>query len=198
MNTTASRRRLATEENRRLILAVAKELYTERGFKDVPVRELAAAVLTEVDSALTGIFAALPEEARCRAKLLCIARSLYAFNGEHPDLWRTYLKETLFLAGEWGLHIAASVEQVFEYVASVINAEKKAGRYDPSVDGRTAARTYFAAYFFELPAGLNAPEFDLETMCANLARFLDQWETGLLVRVHKSAVLGSDVEGGDQ
>ena len=207
MGTRASRRKLATEETRRLILAAARELYTERGFKDVPVRELAAkagvaegtifahfpdkasllaaAVLSEVNSALAGIFAALPEDVSCRVKLLYIARSLYAFYGQRPDLWRAYIKETLFLAGEWGLHIAASVEQFIGYVGSLIETEKEAGKYDPGVDSKTAARTYFAAYFFELLAGLNAPEFNLETMCANLTRFIDQWEAGLLAQRHK-------------
>lgn len=205
MRTPASRRRLASEETRRLIVVAARDLYTEKGFKRVPVRELAAkagvaegtifshfpdkasllvaAMISEVDSALAGALAALPEAAPCKAKLLHIAASLYGYYGERPALWREYLKETLFLRGQWGVRIAASVEQFIGYVASLVESEKETGRYDSAADSETAARSYFAGYFFELLAGLNAPEFNVESMCENLIRFLDQWETGLVNQI---------------
>lgn len=204
MRVPASRRKAASEETRRLILAAAKDLYSERGFREVPIRELAAkvgvaegtifshfpdkssllaaAVMEEVDLALSRAFTTLPETASCKEKLLHIARALYSHYGANPILWRAYVKESLFLGGEWGMRIVRSVEQFIEFVSLLIEEEKKKGKYDPEADSQTAARFYFSAYFFELLAGLSAPEFDLESMCTNLGKAVDQWERGILRR----------------
>lgn len=204
MRIPASRRKTASEETRTLILAAAKDLYTEKGYKQAPIRELAAkagvaegtifshfpdkasllaaAVMEEVDSALAEAFTTLPKKAACREKLLHIARHLYSHYGKNPVLWRAYLKESIFLSGEWGDRIRQSVEEFIECVSSLIEEEKRKGAYAPETDSKAAARLYFSAYFFELLAGLSAPEFDLETMFATLRSAVDQWEIGLLTK----------------
>ncbi|HXK62279.1 MAG TPA: TetR/AcrR family transcriptional regulator [Acidobacteriota bacterium] len=200
----ASRRKKASEETRRLILAAAKQLFTQRGSADVSTRELAAAagvaegtifvhfpdkasllvaaLNDEVQLALEEGMTSMPADGPAPAKLLHVARCLYSHYSKQPALSRILVKESIFVKGDLRNELIQPIEQFVSWAASIVEADKEAGRYDAGVNSETAARTYFSAYFVELVNGLGQPVVDVEEMCSRLAGFLEQWETGLLKR----------------
>jgi AcrR family transcriptional regulator len=198
-----TRRDLATAETRRLILAAAKDLYLEKGYRSAPTRELArragvaegtvfahfpdkasllAAALHE-DLALTldrALDDLRPANAPCRERLLHLAGALYAYYAQNPELSRALVKESLFLGGEWGIHVRDAVMRFIGLVGSLVEEATSRGEYAPDVDPVVAGKTFFAAYYLELLAGLSGPGFDPLQARNALEGHLRLWERGLL------------------
>lgn len=196
-----SRRAAASDETRRLILAAAKELYLERGFRHAPSRDLAkkagvaegtvfahfpdkasllaAALHEDIVDVLAQAQQSLPAQGPCRGKLLHFAAALYAYYAKRPELSRALVKESLFLEGEWGRHTAQMVLTFVSRLAEIIGEAKKTGEYLPHADAQLAARSFFAAYYLELTAGLSGPDFDPQRALSALESHVRLWEQGL-------------------
>lgn len=196
-----SRRSRAAAETRRLILAAAKDLYLEKGFRQAPSRELAkragvaegtifahfpdkasllaAALHEDLEKVLEKAYASLPRDKGCREQLLHLAGALYAYYEQRPELSRALVKESLFLEGEWGGRVVAAVLGFVSMVAELVRQAQARGEYVPDVDPNMAGRTFFAAYYMELTGALSEPEFDSGRALGFLEGHIRLWERGL-------------------
>lgn len=199
-----TRRALAAEETRAHILETAKELYLERGSRAVLSRELAeragvaegtvfahfpdkatllaAALQEDLQGVLAQACAQMPAGASCREKMLGLARGLYAYYAQRPELSRALVKESLFLSGEWGGRVVADVERALALIAGWVEEAKAVGAYAQDVDEAMAARNMFAAYFAELLMALSLPAFDVDRTLGLLDGHLRLAEQGLAPR----------------
>lgn len=204
MNNKSTRRTQATAETRRLILAAAKDLYLEKGYRQAPSRELArragvaegtvfahfadkasllaAALHDDLELTIAEACATLPKQGPCRGRLLHLALALYTYYAQRPELSRALVKESLFLDGEWGERVSAAVLQFIALVGGIVEEAKARGEYASDVDALLVGKTFFAAYYLELLAGLSAPGFDPLRARDALKAHLDLWEQGLLKR----------------
>lgn len=196
------RRDQATAETRRLILAAAKDLYLEKGYRLAPSRELArragvaegtvfahfpdkasllaAALHDDIEQTLVQALATLPPTGPCRERLLHLAEALYIYYAKRPELSRALVKESLFLGGEWGERVTDAVLRFVALASGIIEEAKQQGEYAADVDAHLVGRSYFAAYYLELLAGLSSPHFDPCQARAGLEAQLRLWERGFL------------------
>jgi len=199
----STRRTQAADETRRLILAAAKELYLEKGYRQAPSRELArragvaegtvfahfpdkasllaAALHEDLEQTIGRAVASLPpRDAPCRDRLLHLAGALYAYYAENPELSRALVKESLFLGGDWGERVRDAVLGFVSLVSGIVEEARAQGEYAPDVDAVVAGRAFFAAYYLELVGGLSGPGFDPAQVRTDLEAQIRLWERGLL------------------
>ena len=202
MTRAPTKRQAAALETRRSILAAAKEIYSTEADIEAPISRLArkagvaegtifahfpdkasvlaAALVDEIEQALTGAWASLPKDAPCREQLLHLAQGLYFFYALRPSLFRVLIKESLFLQGEWGKRTTEYILHFVARVAELMERAKARGEYRKDSDSLLAARSFFALYFIELVAGLNEDTFNPEKTLLQLRAAVLQLETGLI------------------
>lgn len=203
MAKTSTRREQSCAETRRLIMAAAKDLYLEKGYKTAPTRELArragvaegtvfahfpdkatllaAALHEDLELAIGQAIASLPPpDIPCRERLLHLAGALYAYYARKPGLSRALVKESLFLDGEGGEQVRQAVIRFIVLAGKIVEEAMVRGEYAADVDAVLAGRAFFAAYYLELVAGLSGPEFDPIQVRNNLEAQIRLWERGLL------------------
>jgi len=203
MATITTRREQSCAETRRLILAAAKDLYLEKGYKLAPTRELArragvaegtvfahfpdkatllaAALHEDLELTIGQAVASLPPpDIPCRERLSHLAGALYAYYARKPGLSRALVKESLFLDGDGGKQVREAVLRFIVLASEIVEEAKVRGEYAADVDAVLAGKAFFAAYYLELVAGLSGPDFDPVQVRNDLDAQVRLWERGLL------------------
>ncbi len=198
----STRRTQAADETRRLILAAAKDLYREKGYRLAPTRELArragvaegtvfahfpdkatllaAALHEDLEQTIGRAVASLPPRvAPCRDRLLHLAGALYGYYAEDPELSRALVKESLFLGGDWGERVRGAVLGFISLASGIVEEAKAQGEYALDVDAALAGKAFFAVYYLELLAGLSGTVFDPVQVRNDLEGQIRLWERGL-------------------
>ncbi|GBC62391.1 TetR/AcrR family transcriptional regulator [Desulfonema ishimotonii] len=176
-----TRKQQQKDETRVLILETARFLFAEKGFEKTTIREiaaragiglgtifnhfkgkdslLAAALYEDVEKNLERAFNTLPEKASAPDQLLHIARSFYTYYARQPLLAKSYLKQVMFLDGEWGEVLDEQIRRFLESVASLLRKAQERGEVAPDTDCDIAATAFFSHYIFILITGLKQAEF---------------------------------------
>ena len=193
-NTPTGRRKQQKEETQLLILETARALFGQKGFEKTTIREiaaqagiglgtmfnhfkgkdslLAAALYDDIERNMERALKSLPEEKPVPDQLLHIARSFYTYYAGHPRLAKSYLKQVMFLDGDWGEILD---EQLWRFLGKVILLLEKAqekGKIGPDADCETSATAFFSHYIFVLISGLKQPEFDPDQAIGQLRQLL--------------------------
>ncbi len=153
-------------ETRAKIVSVAKDLFIAQGFAETTSRQIATeagiavgtlfvhfaskeAILAEtlyagIETRLQDAFATLPKEDTA-TKLLHIARGLYSFYAEHPQLSKVLLGNTIFGTGDSGddERFNRQLELFQTWIANSIIEEGI-----PDQNPELTAHNFMAQYFY--------------------------------------------------
>lgn len=195
MSGKKTHRQIQKEGTRKLILAAAYQLFATRGYAKTTMRALAeqagvglgtiskhfpdkssllvAAFQEDLSQIIQESFKSLPK-ADLKKQLLHLAKDIFAFYADRPDVSRALLKEILFLRGAYGESIDALVYSFLGQIEELIQAAIDNGELKPYVDPKMGAYSFWSFYFMTLVVGLKQPEFIVENQLYTLGLLIYQ------------------------
>lgn len=197
---SGQRRQQQKEETKRIVLEAAYALFSQKGYANTTMRELAAragvaqgtifkhfpdksalvvaAFEDDVGRVVEEAFRSLPK-ANLRGQLLHITRRLYRFYGQSLSLSRVLVREGILMEGAGGRALAAMQQAFLERVTGLFQDAVRRGELPGSTDIPSAVLAYGAFYFAALMVGLQAESFDPAGQARLVGRLWDMLCQGL-------------------
>lgn len=171
-NPIGKRREVQKAQTYALILESARFLFETNGFEKTTIRAvaihaqiglgtiykhfdnkislLAAAFYDDLNRLTEKAISTTPQNATLREQLIHMAGFKYRYYTSRPKLSREYLKQIIFIEGEWARKIELFDEAYSKRVAKLIRAAQKRGEISADKDSGLLAACFMADYFFVL------------------------------------------------
>lgn len=200
-----NRREASKKETRRLILKVARKLFTQKGMEECTIRGIAekagvspasivvhfkskTALLeevlsTDVGKVLSELMASMPKSAGLPDPFMHLAKGMLQFYDKNRNLYRALLRYTIFEPASETPNMSKQFEEYIQFLFHLIEEQKTGGIIRSNVDSTMAAASIFFLYFGALTVLFRMPEMAVETIADGLASMTDQYLKG--IAVHK-------------
>jgi AcrR family transcriptional regulator len=194
-----TRREKNKEETRRIIFETAYELFEEKGYEKMTMRELASragvglgtifkhfkdkpTLLVSVfehdfHPLVLKVFATLPEK-DLKAQLVYMVRHFYEYYARRPEISRILLKE-LYVDPKNAERINSSFQDDLMQVGKLFEAAKQRGELDSDTGIVEAVMIWWACYSVVLVQALRLPHFDVDAQVTVFERLMDQHFKGI-------------------
>jgi AcrR family transcriptional regulator len=195
----SSLRQKQKEATRRMIRRAAYDLFEEKGYEKMTMRELAAragvglgtifkhfkdkpTLLVSVfehdfHPLVEKVFASLPEK-DLKAQLVYMVRHFYTYYARRPGISRILMKE-LYVDPNNSERINRSFQDDLEQVAALFEAAKQRGEIDPGAGIFEAVAIWWGCYSVVLLQALRLPHFDVDAQVAVFERLMEQHFKGI-------------------
>jgi AcrR family transcriptional regulator len=173
-NTIKSRER-QKESTRQLILETANTLFIKKGYKKTTMRDiakkagiatgttfahfpnkaslLAATLYSGVEEVLYKAYRTIPHNATLIEGSVYVTKKLYEHFYRTPELTQTWLKETLFMEGEWADRINEQFEKARVRFRDILKISIEMGLVLPETDCELVATNALSHLYFALFIG---------------------------------------------
>lgn len=197
-----NRRYDSKAETRNLILNAAHSLFWEKGADECTMRDIAkkagvspasiivhftnkttlleVALYQDIEKTLTKAIKTLPSEKDLHTVLMHIVSVMLSLYDKNRELYRVLIRETLFEPDQDSSTITQLDKQYFEFVAKLIEKEKKAGSVRKEIDSYLAASSIFSIYIGVLREFLKNYELSIRKAVGQLSDILEQHLAGIL------------------
>jgi AcrR family transcriptional regulator len=198
-----NRRDVNKQETRRLILEVARKLFTQKGMEECTVRDIGkeagvspasvvvhfkskTALFEEVLSAdigktLSELMVTIPKNAELLDQFMHLANGMLKFYDKNRDLYRALLRHTLFEHISETPNMSKQSEEYIQFLSHLIEERKISGIIRSNVDSAVIAASVFFLYLGALTMLFRMPEMTVETIADFLASMTDQHLKGVYV-----------------
>jgi AcrR family transcriptional regulator len=196
-----NRRDASKQETRRLILEVARRLFTQKGMEECTIRDIGkeagvspasvvvhfktkTALFEEVLSAdigktLSELMASMPGSAELPDQLMHLAKGMLNFYDKNRDLYRALLRHTLFEHTNETPNMSKQSEAYIHFLSHLIEERKTGGIIRSNVDSTVAAASIFSLYLGALTMLFRMPDMPVEAIADILASMTDQHLKGV-------------------
>ncbi len=198
-----NRRDASKNETRRLIFSAARKLFSQKGMEECTVRDIAkkagvspASVLvhfksktalleevlsTDIGMALSDLTASMPKSAELSDQLMHVSRGMLSFYDKNRNLYRALLRHTMFEPAPETPNMSRQSEQYIQFLAGLIEEQKRLGSVRAEVDSRLAAASIFSLYLGALTILFRMPELTAETIAGVLRSMNNQYLKGIYI-----------------
>ncbi|MBU0908185.1 MAG: TetR/AcrR family transcriptional regulator [Proteobacteria bacterium] len=197
-----SRRETTKLETRQLILEAARKLFHTKGPEQCTMRDIAreagvspasvvvhfknktalleVALYEDIEKAIAGAVATMPQDACLHDRLMHIAQCMYGFYDNDRELYRVLIRDTTFEKAGQNPYLTKQLEDYLQFFGAMIEQEKLLGTVRFDADARIAASSLFSLYFSVLMEFLRNPNMPLNMALEWLAASAHQHLTGIL------------------
>lgn len=198
-----NRRDASKQETRRLILEAARKLLVRNGGEDCTIKEIAAeagtspsslivhfksktllleeALYSDIEKTLQKLMNTLPDDASLLERLIHIPNGFFAFYGTNKNLYRALLRSTIFEPQHETPHMTKQSDQHIQFLAAMIEEEKKRGVIRQDVDPRIAAASIFSLYLGMLTTLFRMPDLSNEMLIEMHSVMINQFLCGIII-----------------
>lgn len=177
-------------------MASARVLFVERGYDETTMRHLAqhagvatgtvfahfpdkpsllAAIFYDfIEETMEGAYASLDRTGTMEAQLEHMMHCLFTRYAENSSLSRTLVQHIFFLKGEWGERMTAQAAGFLDWVGSLLERERAAGRLHEDLDISLACMGVWSHYQLALIFGLREGMEPVEDFVGLFLRLLEQ------------------------
>lgn len=181
-----NKRQQQKQETRKLIRDTAKKMFVEQGFKGTTSRDvakiagvasgtvfahfpnkkaiLADILFEDIEEVVGRAMGSLPKGTALK-QLLYIAKSLYGYYAQHPELSRVLLQYSMDL-DSFETRFKNQINQFVEAVSHIISTHP----VPPKKDAEAMAEAYVASYFFVLMGFLRQEPINIDDAVEKLER----------------------------
>lgn len=164
------------EETRKLILKTAKRMFFENNYYQTTIRDiaknagiaagtifshfpnkpalLAATLIDDVETVLDNSAKTLPLGSDLIRMIAHPIKGLYQHFAGIPDLSKTWIKETMFMEGEWGERVTAQLERSRLIIRQMLDEAQNKGSLKQECDSDLLSRGIMSHYSYVLIIGL--------------------------------------------
>ena len=196
-----NRREASKQETRQLILRAARQLFAQKGMEDCTIRDIARkagvspasvmvhfkskialleeALRRDIDQVMTELIASLPPDATLLARLMHLATGFFRLYDHNRDLYRAFLRETLFEPDRATPNLARQAEEYLLFLSGLLEEEKVRGNVRAEVDIAMAAGAIFSLYLGALVMLFRRPEMTVEMAAEVLVTMTDHYLMGI-------------------
>ena len=163
------------ESTRKLILETANTLFINKGYKKTTMRDiakkagiatgttfthfpnkaslLAATLYNGVEEILNKAYRTIPDNSTLIDGSVYVTKKLYEHFHRTPELTQTWLKETLFMEGEWADRITEQFEKARVRFRDILKHSIEMGIVIPETDCELVATNALSNLYFALYIG---------------------------------------------
>ena len=164
------------EETRRLILKTARRMFFKNNYYQTTIRDiaqnvgiaagtifshfpnkpalLAATLIDDVETVLENSVNTLPLGAGLIEMIVHPIKALYDHFSGSSDLSKTWIKETMFMDGEWGERVRAQLERSRLIIKQLLDKAQNKGSLKKECDCDLLSRGIMSHYSYVLIIGL--------------------------------------------
>jgi AcrR family transcriptional regulator len=164
-----NRREASKQETRELIMTAARKLFREKDVEKCTMRAIAkeagvsaasvvvhfknkralmeAALTEDIDHTMDEAVASMPPEGDFAERLTHIWRGMYNFYDANRNLYRIFVRSTVFEPEEETPSLTGQAIRFFDFIEELIDNEKRAGCMDSGVNTEIMSRVLFSHYF---------------------------------------------------
>ena len=197
----ATRRQKQKKKTRSIILDAARSLFSEIGFADTTIRNIAknaevgfgtvfnhfpdksslliATLIDDLVKTQTEAMVSFPGDGSVGDKFLYLSHQFYLYYAKNPALSRTLIKEMWFVKGEWGKILKDQADQYLLLITGIIEEGKRKGEIKAEVISGITAASFFSQYYSVLLMGLNEETVNPDDLVAILKMMIDQTIDGI-------------------
>ncbi len=163
-------------ETGELILKTAKHMFLEKSYYKTTLRDiagkagiaagtiiahfpnkpslLAATLIDDVEAVLDNALDTLPTDGEVIDMIVHPIKALYIHFSRIPDLSKTWLKETVFMDGEWGERVDSQLERSRLMINDILSESQQQGYFNQKCDCDILSRGIMSHYSYVLVSGL--------------------------------------------
>jgi len=201
MEASMNRKQAFKKETRRLILQAARKLFLEEDFSCCTMRRVAAeagvsaasvvvhfknkialleaALAEDIGRTWEGALKNMPAKGHMATRIKHIWLTMFTFYDGNRNLYRELLSSTVFKVEEDTPALRKDIDTFFNYLVTVIEDEKTAGRMAGEVDSTILPMSLFSQYFGVLIMFFRDPAMTPETAAQMVEIMNRQTLTGL-------------------
>lgn len=199
-----NRRETSKNETRQMILKAARKLFAQKGMEECTLRDIAKkagvspasivvhfksktalledALNSDIENALSELISSMPEEKEFLDRLMHLSRGFLNLYNKNRDLYRAFIRYTIFEPASETPDITKQSEQYIRYLSHMIEKEKASGAINQDVDSTVAAFSVFSLYIGALILLLRMPEMTVDAVVDTLTSMTSQYLKGITKR----------------
>lgn len=196
-----NRREASKQETRSLIMAAARKLLKEKDVEQCTMRAIAreagvsaasvvvhfrnkpalleAALTEDIERTTARALESLPADGDLAERLTHIWRAMYTFYSANRDLYRVFIRSTVFEPEAQTPVMTGQTVTFFDFLEGLIESDKAEGRLAGTVDSYIMARVLFSQYFGVLIMFYRDPSMTADTAAALVLAMTRQTLAGL-------------------
>ena len=196
-----NRREASKKETRRLILAVARRLFAQKGMEECTIRDIArkarvspASVVVhfksktalfeevlsgDIGNVLSELITSMPKGLEFPDRLMYLAKGMLRFYDKNRNLYRALLRYTLFEPTGETPNMSTQSEEYIQFLSRLVEEQKTRRVIRSEVDSTVAAASIFFLYLGALTMLFRMPEMTVETIADLLASMTNQYLNGI-------------------
>lgn len=204
-----NRREASKRETRQMILIAARRLFAQKGMEECTIRDIAreagvspasvvvhfqsktalleAALNRDIERTLSELLASLPAGQGLLERLQHLATGFFRLYDQNRNLYRALIRQTIFEPVSETPKISNLSDRYIQFLAGLVEQEKRRGLIRPEVDPEVAAGALFSLYLGGLILLFRQPGTTVDMVADVLAAMTAQYLKGIAGHAEQSS-----------